>query len=49
LNCKLETPRPPYFRGLVTISQGTRQLPPLTFFLPFHRNPLLRYLLFLTY
>jgi hypothetical protein len=39
-NCKLGTPRPPKLSGLVTISQGTRQLPPFTSFLPFHRNPL---------
>jgi hypothetical protein len=40
LNCKLETTSLPSFRGLVTISHGTRQLPPFTFSLSFHRNPL---------
>jgi hypothetical protein len=39
--CKLGIPSPPYFKGLVTESQATRQLPPFTSFLPLHTNPFL--------
>jgi hypothetical protein len=41
MNCRLGIPKPPRLIGLVTISQETRQLPPLASFLPFQINSLL--------
>lgn len=38
---RLWIPRPPRSMSLLTFSQATRQQPPFTSFLPFHRNPFL--------